>query len=155
MTPLETANLLLTKLDSGASHMKLQKLVYLIHAYWLQENDDRIVSADPQVWQFGPVFGGLYHRLKDNRTNLINEPVPDYGDETAVVPDEEAVSSLVDRVLAKYGNKTGGELSDLTHKPGSPWHTMAKKYEFRVPQGLAIPEDIIRSHYRTEISQLR
>jgi uncharacterized phage-associated protein len=157
VTTLEVSNafLKLYGQKGGISHMKLQKLTYLFHGFWLQENDDRALSVDPEVWQFGPVFGSLYQALKRFRAEPITEPkseVLDFSD-PAIDGDPDHID-LVKRIWAKYGELSGGQLSDLTHKPGSPWYIMAKKYDFRVPQGLKIPENIIRHHYRTEIPKL-
>lgn len=156
-TPLEISNAFLSEFGEGAgiTHMKLQKLTYLFHGFWLQENDTRALSADPEVWQYGPVFGSLYQALKRFKSEKIAEPKTEVFDF-----DKPAISSnlehlaLIRRVWNKYGALSGGQLSDLTHKPGSPWHTVAKKYDFRVPQGLKIEEDIIRHYYRTEIPRL-
>ena len=156
-TPLEVTNAYISHYaDNGdLSHMKLQKLTYLTHAYWLQENDSRVVSADPEVWQYGPVFGGLYQNLKAHRNEPIMQPASEFFDfNDPPVPTDTGLISLIGRVWNKYGNKSGGQLSDLTHRPGSPWHTMAKKHGFRVPQGLTIPANLIRHHYRTEIPRL-
>lgn len=158
VTPLEVSNAFLQEFGAnsgGISHMKLQKLTYLFHGFWLQEHDDRALSIDPEVWQYGPVFGSLYQALKRFRSEKITEPKTEVFDFNApAIDQEEAHLALIKRIWVKYGQLSADQLSDLTHKPGSPWHTMAKKYDFRVPQGLAIPEDIIRHHYRTEIPRL-
>lgn len=157
VTPLEVSNAFLNEFGAqgGISHMKLQKLTYLFHGFWLQENDNRALSVDPEVWQFGPVFGSLYQALKRFKAEEIKEPKTEVFDfDKPAIDQQPSHLELVRKIWSKYGGLTGGQLSDLTHKPGSPWHTMAKKYDFRVPQGLAIPEDIIRNHYRTQISRL-
>src|SRR6056297_3390430 len=76
VTPLEVSNAFLQEFGAtnGISHMKLQKLTYLFHGFWLQENDDRALSVDPEVWQYGPVFGSLYQALKRFRSEKISEP---------------------------------------------------------------------------------
>ncbi|WP_299437138.1 type II toxin-antitoxin system antitoxin SocA domain-containing protein [uncultured Rhodospira sp.] len=156
VTPIEVSNAFLAEFGKdGITHMKLQKLTYLFHGFWLQEHDDRALSVDPEVWQYGPVFGSLYQAFKRFRATPIFEPrteIVDF-DQPSVTRDPEHLD-LARRIWAKYGNMTGGQLSDLTHKPGSPWHVMARRYDFRVPQGLRIPEDLIRDHYRTEIPRL-
>ena len=157
VTPLEISNGFLSRHvgNTGISHMKLQKLTYLFHGFWLQENDDRALTVDPEVWQYGPVFNSLYQALKRFKSQPIDGPkteVFDFG-APAVATSEEHLR-LIDRVWGKYGSLTGGQLSDLTHQIGSPWHVMAKKYDFRVPQGLKIEEELIRHHYRTAIPRL-
>lgn len=156
-TPLEISNAFLSEFgaENGISHMKLQKLTYLFHGFWLQENDDRVLSADPEVWQYGPVFGSLYQALKRFKSQGITEPKTEILDFNApAVTADGAHLDLVRRVWGRYGALSGGQLSDLTHKPGTPWHTLAKRHDFRVPQGLKIEEDLIRQYYRTEIPHL-
>ena len=61
----------------GVDHMKLQKLIYLTLGHWLAEHEDSFLTEEPQVWQYGPVFGDLYQKLKNFRREPIAVPVRD------------------------------------------------------------------------------
>lgn len=95
------------------SAMKLEKLVYYSQA-WSLVWDERPMFEEPiQAWIGGPVVPALYneHRgayevrqiTKGNSANL----------------DRDA-KDTIDVVLESYGDKTGMELSEITHSE-DPW----------------------------------
>lgn len=128
---------------SGISHMKLQKLVYLAHEdYVRRHGGEPLVEDSPEVWQYGPVFSWLYHSLKHYRNEPIRQPIEIF-DIVPKVEDHDALKSIRD-TWAKFQNASAVYLSDLTHRPGSPWRNIAERHNFNVPRGLAItPSDIL------------
>jgi len=157
VTPIEIGNAFLNRhaTDRGISHMKLQKLSYLFHGYWLQENHDLALLKGPEVWQFGSVFGPLYRAFKRFKSENIPGPATKFFDfgVPAIATDKRHLT-LIDRIWRRYGRLSGIQLSNLTHRIGSPWHIMAKRYDFRVPRGLEIEEALIRNHYRRCVPRL-
>lgn len=156
-TPVEVANTFLARHGnerSDLTHMKLQKLAYLTHGFWLRDHDEPIVSSEPEVWQYGPVFAQLYRHLRNFRNQPISAPVPDAFDESISLIRDEEVLNVIDAVWGKYGHRSGAQLSDLTHRPGSPWYEMARANEFMVPKGLKIPTELVRDYYRSEVPPL-
>ena len=144
-TPLAIANELIgLAAVEGVTHMQLQKLVYIVHGNWLRGHDIPCVDENPQVWQYGPVFGSLYHKLKDHKNDPITSPV----DEEFVDENDREVKELVKRVWAKFRTWSGPKLSDVTHRPGSPWHEVAKRFDFQVPRGTGIPAEEIKEYFR-------
>ena len=154
--PLEIANTFLEMYgqDGEITHMKLQKLVYMTHGYWLQSHDDPAVDQNPEVWTYGPVFSRLYRELRDTRNAPIRNPVLGDFDEHPRLVDDNQIRDTIERVWNKYGAMSAAKLSDLTHKEGSPWHMLAVRYNFRVPRGLEIPVEMVRNYYRAEIPPL-
>jgi len=151
--PLEIANTFIRDHghDGNITHMKVQKLTHLVHGFWLQSHDEPVLRSDPEVWTYGPVFSNLFRELRDYKNTPITEPVQgDFDDEPPLVENKE-VELLINQVWNKYGDKSGTQLSDLTHKPGTPWFELAKRYDFRVPKGLTIPFEMVRDHYREDI----
>lgn len=128
--------------------MKLQKLVYMTHGWWLALNTGRIVSERPQVWRHGPVFPSLYHTLKV----FGHSPIPN---PQSRAPTEEIddigsgnlLPTYLDFVWERYGHLTSYALSDMTHRPGTPWQKLAMEYNFRVPRGLEIPDEYVREEF--------
>jgi len=157
VTPLEIGNAFLKNHagESGISHMKLQKLAYLFHGFWLQENDNRALSEDPQVWTYGPVFGSLYQALKRFKAEDITGPATEFFDfDVPAIATDDRHLSLIERIWRRYGKLSGVQLSELTHQIGSPWHIMATRYDFRVPRGLVIEEKLIQNYYRSSVPRL-
>lgn len=133
----------------GLEHMKLQKLTHFAHGYGLAR-DIKVSNENPQVWKFGPVFDSLYHELKYHGSDPISEPegenyfgpVPRIDGE-----DAEAVRGVINEVWGKYRNFTGFQLSDKTHREGTPWYQLVQQRQGRIPNGLTIPDELIRDHY--------
>jgi uncharacterized phage-associated protein len=150
--PLALANSLIAGFGyvDGIDHMKLQKLVYLAHGWWLAYHDSAIINESPQVWRYGPVFASMYHALKGfgdhpirlPQRDILNEDPPDIDE-----ADDEAFA-LIDWTWARYGGFSGVRLSDMTHAVGTPWRTIAEDRKYRVPSNFPIPDDIIKHYFR-------
>ena len=56
------------------THMQAQKLAYLTHGYWLQTHDDPLLTENPEVWPYGPVFPSIWRVLRGSKNNQINQP---------------------------------------------------------------------------------
>ena len=145
--PLAAANeFIRLAAPNGVSHMKLQKLVYLAHGLWLAEHDEPFLSRAPQVWQYGPVFEDLYHELKGFRRSPIKEPQALF-DEPPFIDDAE-VKATIAKTWERFKDWSAIQLSDLTHKVGSPWSNIAERHGFKVPLGTQIPASDIRDYVR-------
>ena len=155
--PLAVANeFIMAAASEGADHMKLQKLVYYVHGWWLKYYEDSIISEAPQVWQHGPVFKSLYHALKHFGSapiRLLQNDNP-----FSMVPriDEfdRDVLNLVSWVWGRYGGYSSFDLSEMTHAPGTPWRRMAETHHWAVPRNTDIPADLIREAFQKEAEDL-
>ncbi len=152
-SPLAIANYFVQRFGAadGIEHMKLQKLVYCAHGWWLtQTNAQALVTEKPEVWRFGPVFPSLYQALKIFGREPIRAPqsrspfeVPE-----TISNDDKHIMSLLDWVWNRYGHRSSFYLSDMTHKPGTPWHRVASEHNFSVPMGMDIPNEYIAEEFR-------
>ena len=141
--------------DHSLSHMKLQKLVFFVHAWGLAFHGlgGSPLSEKPKAWQHGPVFQTLYHQLKHNGSNPVSEYLkeidPTTGRMVALVPanEDERFWTLFDRVWQRYGGMSAADLSRLTHERGGPWERV------RVGQyGSDMPDDAIRAFYASKLT---
>lgn len=155
-SPLALANeFIVLSGQDGAEHMKLQKLVYIAHGWWLSVNDDPILNEQPQVWRHGPVFPTLYHVMKEHGGARIRHPKSAlFNREPDRVKDNDDVCRLINWVWAKYHRMTGFMLSDLTHEEGSPWQLTAARYDYKVPRNTPIPNETIKAHYKRLAQEL-
>lgn len=144
-TSLKVANELL-RLHGDIDPMKLQKLLYYANGWWLATHGEPLLTEQPQVWRYGPVFRGLYGTFAKFGRENIGGPVsggpftPDpqfLGDSAA----EEEVRQLLKWIWDEHGNKSAIKLSDETHAPGTPWRKIAERHDFRVPEGTPIPPE--------------
>ena len=132
----------------GVSHMKLQKLVYFAHGWWLTRHHESLLDEAPEVWRHGPVFSSLYNSLAGFGPNRIKNPVSDvFGNPPRVDEDDAEVFDLLRFVWGRYGHMTAFQLSDLTHRPGTPWQIIAEQRQYRVPRHFKIDQELIRNEF--------
>lgn len=149
-TPLAVANNFLEQFGQtdGIEHMKLQKLVYCSYGWWLAVNGldgTRLTTEGPEIWKHGPVFDSLYHALKVFGRKPITAPqsTNPFATPENVAPDDDHVRAFVRWVWSRYGHLSGFALSDMTHKPGTPWHRVASENNFSVAFNTEIPDEYI------------
>lgn len=150
--PIAFANeFILKAAPAGLEHMKIQKLVYLAHGWWLAFDDVPILSEDPQVWKHGPVFISLYNILSRFGRSHICNPQQDNPllSPPRVDSDDEQALSLIEWIWRKYENDTAYDLSDFTHKKGSPWQQIAEEKNYLVPRHTVIPPDRIKRYFQS------
>lgn len=111
------------KLKEGQpiNQMWLQKLVYMAHGWNLAINKAPLVSGRIEAWDGGPVLRPIWDQMRDLGRNapgsLFGNPnrVP----YAATLSDGER--AVIDHVWKRYGAYTGRQLSEMTHKEGTPW----------------------------------
>ena len=149
--PLASANFLIANFANGRGieHMKLQKLVYFSHGWWLTAKDSPYLNERPQIWKHGPVFESLYHVLKNFGGSPITtiQSASPFADPSLIDADDRLIASLLRWVWDKYGHLSSFALSDMTHRSGTAWSRVAEERNFSVPRGLEIPDAYIREEF--------
>lgn len=119
--------------DYGISNLKLQKILYLIQAYFLTNKKGHIPCFDERIeaWDFGPVVPEAYNEYKQygssdiptfktylmfDEDNIWNVKRVEFNDN--VIKDEDKV--LIDKVIDNFSDYSATDLVTLTHKQ-SPW----------------------------------
>lgn len=120
--------------------MQILKLVYLAHGWSLGLYGRSLIRDEIQAWQYGPVIPKLYQAMKDYRSNSVTKPLPTFQSDHL----SPTQSNVVEQVYQLYGDKSGPELSRITHAPGSPWAQTYDPNEF----GTVISNDLIEDHYK-------
>jgi uncharacterized phage-associated protein len=153
-TPVQVANTFIARFGANAdlSHMKLQKLVFFADGWQVGFSGVPLVNERPQVWRYGPVFKSLYNALTGYGNTPIKTPVV-VNPFTRAIPIIEQNgadndSLLIDWIWNKYGRYSAMDLSRETHATGTPWHTMAQRYNFEVPFSLEIPNEVLQPYFR-------
>jgi uncharacterized phage-associated protein len=154
------ANLFLRKSISDGlpiDPMKLQKLIYFAHGYYLARTQRRDGEALPLVneffeaWDYGPVLPSVYQEFKGfgsgNITKLAMEFRHEFRANVVALPptNDEHLDRISSFVWDRYAKKHSLHLSDLTHKQGGAWDKAR-----RVARGLRgkdIPNDDIRDDF--------
>lgn len=143
-TIFDVSDAILRHFPYGISTRKLQKLAYYTQGWTLGLRGTPLFGEDFEAWTHGPVCRELYnqHRgmysiqrgiLKGSASNLTDIGL-----------------QLVDTIVSIYGRLSGDELSELTHKPGSPWADTRKAENTNDGQAstTVISKDSMRRYFR-------
>lgn len=121
--------------------MQVIKLTYIAHGWSLALLDRPLIENKIEAWRYGPVIPDLYRRLNIYGRNPIAGPIKRAMLERSETLDENA-KSLISQVFGKYGALTGIQLSNLTHRTGTPW-----AIAYRADENNAISNEVIKDHY--------
>jgi uncharacterized phage-associated protein len=107
------------------------------------ENVLWLAREDPitpiEAWRYGPVVPAVYHAYKRFGGRFISDQPKDAPSDFS-----EAERYVMQQVWNSYGKYTGLQLSELTHKPGTPWDVTRRTSGL----GAIIPDDLIEDFYR-------
>lgn len=98
--------------------MKLIKLVYIAHGWYLGLFGKKLIDEHIQAWKYGPVIKSIYREYK----SFGSSPIRFYSTNTPVnskIDDEDV--KFLEAVWVKYSRFDGAYLSALTHMKGTPW----------------------------------
>jgi uncharacterized phage-associated protein len=147
---VDVAEYILRQMNRALDTMKLQKLCYYAQAWSLAWGRGRMFPEPIEAWEQGPVVRSLFRQHKGRYSVDRVE-----GDADIVASDPVRVATIAD-ILAFYGNRTGRELSDLTHIE-DPWAlTRARGNRSSGDHGRdVIPELLMERYYRGLMEQAR
>ena len=113
--------------DVKISPLKLQKLIYYLHGWFLATQNEPVVGERFEAWPYGPVLSSIYHDFKRFGSKSIDEFAEDVDPKTGDIKAQMVSKSnrnfrdVFDRVWDRYKNKSAIELSEMTHADGTPW----------------------------------
>jgi uncharacterized phage-associated protein len=158
-SPLAVANYFIQKsFETGVvlTPMKLVKLVYIAHGWYLGLTGEPLLSEQVQAWQYGPVVKSVYDEFKAYGSQPITSygyaPRGDgeYGLYVPIVSDGK-IKKFLDKVWDVYKGYTAIQLSSLTHQQNTPWDQVYNKMGGKYNKFAVIRDDIIKDHYKTKI----
>lgn len=127
--------------NTNITPLKLQKLLYLVYAYSLKENNNKkLFEASFSAWQYGPVCIPVYEEFAGFGSGSITCYSKD-AQGKAYFPNKNAEQNnpffnAFNIVWEKYGKKTGSQLIDITHgTKNSAW--------YKTPTNLTIKDEYI------------
>src|SRR5579864_525141 len=98
-------------------HLKMQKLVYFLHGWFLATRGEPVVGEKFEAWPYGPVLTSLYHEFKSNGSRPISSYATDIDPQTGefkslmVNLKDTPFFEVFDRVWKKYMPYSGLRLS--------------------------------------------
>ncbi|WP_166838686.1 Panacea domain-containing protein [Rheinheimera pleomorphica] len=135
------------------SPMKVQKLVYYAHAWYLTFYRNPLVEDKIQAWEFGPVVYDVYAAFRQ----FGNAPITSKGqvlkfvdnkvvnDEPTVPNEDTQAHNILDQIITLYGRYNAVQLSNMTHNLDEPWYLIKQKYPSGIPYHVEIPNELIAS----------
>jgi uncharacterized phage-associated protein len=109
--------------------LKIQKLVYFFHGWFLATRDAPGVGELFEAWPYGPVLSSLYRQFKNCGSRPIEGYALDLDPTTGeyrslmISPEDIRFTEVFERVWNRYKNLSGLQLSSLTHEAGTPWYS--------------------------------
>lgn len=115
------ANYFLETHPKNISHLKLQKLVYISHGWYLGIFDKPLITDEyVEAWKYGPVFPSLYHEFKmfgskpiDRLAKDIDENEENFRVFISNLQKNTQKIELLRQIWNAYGNLTAGQLSEI------------------------------------------
>lgn len=102
--------------------MKLQKLLFNTHAYYLKKYGKPLVSDPFLKWKFGPVVRDVYREFSGFGSSPITSLATDAkGDSYVVAHDDSDAREMINAVLDAFGHIDPWTLSMLSHLEGTAW----------------------------------
>ena len=155
------ANYFLDKADEDSislSPMKIIKLVYIAHGWYLALTDEPLIKDYVEAWTYGPVIPDLYHEFKQFGSDPIQgraferiEPSIYAGENSLELP--FSTEQFLNRIWDIYKEYTALQLSSATHQPDTPWYiTMQEHSGLKNP---VIEDKLIRKYYVNMIDENR
>lgn len=138
---------------SEMTPMKLLKLTYIAHGWFLGINSKPLINEQAEAWQYGPVIRSVYDAFKHHKTADINKlefhSITQKREYEELKKDED-ISSFLDSVWEVYKDFNGMQLSDLTHQNDTPWSkTVDENGGFR--GNSIISNKSIAEHYQAKM----
>ncbi|MEI4968855.1 Panacea domain-containing protein [Aeromonas caviae] len=130
------------------THMQLQKLTYIAHGLSLAGYNEPLLNQPVSAWKFGPVIPSLYHAFKGYRSGLI-PPKPS----SISMPQND--EKLLEVVVNTYGKLSGVQLSELTHRSGTPWEQVWNRNGGCNMDNAVISDDLIKNYYQAMLKNQR
>lgn len=135
--------------------MKLLKLVYVAHGWYLGFNGKPLVKDSVEAWQYGPVIPSLYYGIKEFGREVIPTDKAELVGGELEVNGEADLTDFLNSVATAYRQHSGFQLSALTHAKGTPWHQVWTSPNGGHMSNAVIPATLIEEHYREKIERQR
>lgn len=119
------------------NHLKLQKLLYYVQAWYLVYTDEPLFDEKFEAWLHGPVLRSVWNYYKAKSVMLDDLPC----EKNIDIELTEEQKQIIADVLEEYGDKTGYYLECLTHSE-KPWKDARRKGENTI-----IENDKMKEYY--------
>lgn len=106
------------------TQIKLQKLIFFAHGFYLALKERPLVGEKIEAWQYGPVVPSVYHKFKKWGNNTI-EKVLIENDDNLIIHEEDL--EFLDLVWHKFSHYSAAQLVEMSHEKDGPWSKAIEK----------------------------
>jgi uncharacterized phage-associated protein len=149
MDAVPVANHILWKANKdhvNISPMKLQKMLYFLHGWYLAITGQKLIDEGFMRWDYGPVVPSVYRELKNYGSAPIDDYIKQYDPNSEqLVPmfvNTNAFpqfNEVLERVWQQYSKFSGPQLSQMTHEFDTPWSNTYPNFQIR--------DDLIQEYF--------
>ena len=129
--------------EKSLTNMQLQKLVYIAHGYSLAKLGKPLFHNNIHAFEWGPVIPNLYKTLRHYGAGEVKDYI---STDASPISEDSPEMEIIKEVWQDYGDFSGLQLSDLTHRKGTPWSETWRTNQFGV-----IADELIAEHYRQDL----
>lgn len=137
------------------TNMQLQKLPYIAHGWASVLLNERLITQPAEAWTYGPVYRDLYNALRRYGADVVQDEIHE-NDDNPFLPRGSVFQAhltpvearFLDDVWSVYRGYPAYQLSEMTHRQGTPWSTARAQGDFT-----PLDEDQIRNHYQTLLQE--
>ena len=122
------------------TQIKLQKLIYFAHGFYLALKEEPLVGEKIEAWQFGPVVPSVYQKFKNWGNNSIDEVLIEHK-ENLIINQEDI--DFLELVWHKFSSYSAAQLVELSHEKDGPWYNAIAKSKALV--GYIVPNITLRN----------
>ena len=142
------------------SPLKLMKLVYLAHGWYLGSTQKPLIRDYVHAWTYGPVIPELYHEFKKYGNQPIGECAREVEDSDGdfrvhePLVKDKLTKQFLDIIWGGYKDYSASQLSAMTHQSGAPWDTTKKSSDSnKSKRDPVIDDDVIQEYYVKRIRE--
>lgn len=130
--------------------LKLQKMLFFVHADYLCRFGEPLVSEEFEAWNYGPVAPSVYAQFKEFSRQPITKRAITFNPMTrssSVLTAEfdEETRERVRSIFDLYIPVEAGLLSAISHKAGGPWFCAFEQFEAHRNINRVISNELIAS----------
>lgn len=145
------ANLVLDWADDlgvAVTPLKLQKLLYFVHADYICRYGVPLLSEDFEAWAYGPVCPSVYAQFKEFSRQPITKRAATFNpimrsSSILVANPSDSIRQNIRPIFDLYIDVDAGLLSALSHKKGGPWDRAFQQFEAHRNINRVISNDLI------------
>ena len=143
--------------------MKLQKLLFYSHAWFLAHGNGPLFDEEVYAWPWGPVVPSIYGAFRDagrqpivgkRATEFVRTGLGGFQEFQIRTPKEVPanIREYLKSVWDTHKQLSGVQLSNATHAPGEPW-TIVKEQYGNLDSKPVIPNELIAATFKAKIVQ--